>query len=133
MTRTPPLLALALVMALALLMAGCSTDPRGTRLELVTAEQLAGANACDGALAPPIRIERQGDMLAFVDATTGELRSIVWPFGFAAWVEFGVPVLYASDGGVVGREGDVLDNIGGSAFADGAGFVVCQIGERTYQ
>lgn len=69
--------------------------------------------------------------MVFVDATGGQRVEVVWPFGFAAWLEFGTGVLYASDGGVVGREGDVLDNIGGSESEDG--FRVCSIGVRTYQ
>jgi hypothetical protein len=121
----------SLLVALVLVMAACGTDPRGTRLAIQTREAEPAANACDGALAPPFRIARSGDALAFVDAASGEPVRIVWPFGFAAWLEFGTAVLYASDGGVVGREGDVLDNIGGAA--DEEGFRVCAVGARTYQ
>lgn len=119
------------MLALAASVAACGTDPRGTRLALQTREAEPAANACDGALSAPFRIARSGDAMAFVDVASGEPVSIVWPFGFAAWLEYGVPVLYASDGGVVGREGDVLDTIGGSAGEDG--FRVCSIGVRTYQ
>lgn len=69
--------------------------------------------------------------MVFVEVGTEARRSIVWPFGFAAWLERGVAVLYASDGSIVGREGDVLDNIGGAAIA-GEGFRVCAVGVRTY-
>jgi hypothetical protein len=119
-------------MALALAVAACSTDPRATRLVLRTAEAGAIAGACDAAATTPFRIERDGEEMVFVDPTTAARRSIIWPFGFAAWVEFGRAVLYARDGTVVGREGDVLDNIGGSDVED-EGFRVCAVGGRTYQ
>ena len=122
----------AALLAGGLLLAACSTDPRATRLDLLTAGGSA-LGECDGALSPPLRIRRDNSTMDFVDASSGELRTIIWPFGFAAWLEFGTGVLYASDGMVVGREGDVLDTIGGSVFADGSGFRVCSIGVRTYQ
>ena len=85
--------------------------------------------ACSFDLAAPFRIARDDEAMVFDDVATGERRYVVWPDGFAAWLEFGEAVLYASDGSVVGREGAVLDNIGG---AEGAGFHVCSIGVRTY-
>lgn len=118
----PLLLALVLI-------AACTTDLRGTRLRLETAASQPGL-ACDGAAAAPVRIERDDDELVFVDVGSKERRTIIWPFGFAAWLEYGRAVLYARDGEVVGREGDVLDKIGGGA--DAAGFHVCQVGDRTY-
>jgi hypothetical protein len=68
--------------------------------------------------------------VVFIDVATGQPRTMIWPFGFAAWLEFGTAVLYASDGSVVGREGDLLNTIGGAA--DEAGFQVCAVGARTY-
>jgi hypothetical protein len=120
-----------LLLALTLLVAGCATDPLATRLVLQTAPEQP-TQACDGAAATPFRIEHDGGEMMFVDVATGERRSVIWPFGFAAWLEFGMAVLYASDGSIVGREGDVLDNIGG-AGVEGDGFHVCSVGVRTYQ
>jgi len=122
---------ISLLLAVVLLAAACNTDPQATRLGLQTAPELP-PRACDGVLATPFRVGRVGDELIFVDAASGERRSIIWPFGFAAWLEFGQGVLYASDGTVVGREGEVLDKIGG-AGVEGEGFHVCSVGVRTYQ
>ena len=69
--------------------------------------------------------------MIFVDPATGERRTIIWPSGFAAWVEFGTAVLYGSDGIVVGREGDILDTIIGGNVA-GEGFRVCGIGVKPF-
>jgi hypothetical protein len=120
---------LGIALSAAVLFAACATDVRGDRLTLVTAPSQPGMG-CDGAAAAPVRIERDGDAMVFVDVATGQPASMIWPFGFAAWVEYGQAVLYARDGEVVGREGDVLDKIGGSAAPDG--FHVCQVGARTY-
>ena len=118
-----------LLLATVVLVGACATDPRGTRLVLPTAlGQSHGA--CSFVLAAPFRIARDDGQMIFVNVATGEDRYVVWPDGFAAWLEFGKAVLYASDGTVVGREGAVLDNIGG---AEGAGFRVCSVGARTYQ
>jgi hypothetical protein len=120
-----------LLLAITVVIGACNTDPEATRLRLQTAPELP-QRACEGALATPFRIGRDGDEMVFVDVGTGDRRSVVWPSGFAAWVEFGTAVLYASDGSVVGREGEVLDKIGG-AGVEGEGFHVCSVGVRTYQ
>lgn len=119
---------LAALATLAMVVTACTTDPRAIRLSLQT-ETRAREGACDSGALVPVRIEREADAITFVDGT-GRRVSIVWPFGFAAWGEFGSAVLYARDGSVVGREGDVLDTIGGAADAEG--FHVCRIGVRTY-
>jgi hypothetical protein len=119
-------------LALSALLAGCGTDVRGTRLQLATVGPQASAPAdCRASRAAPLRVERDGDAMVFVDVASGERRAVVWPEGFAAWAEYGRAVLYARDGSIVGREGDVLDKIGGAATADG-GFRVCAVGVRTY-
>ena len=123
---------LSLLLAIAISLGACTTDPEGTRLGLRTAIEPRAAGACDGAAATPFRIERDGGEMVFVDVGTDERRSMIWPFGFAAWLEFDRAVLYAGDGTVVGREGDVLDNIGG-AEVEAADFRVCSVGARTYQ
>jgi hypothetical protein len=120
--RIVPLVVLGLVLV------GCATDPRATRLGIQT-EPASSAVACDLSALAPVRIDRDGDDMVFV-GDTGARVSIIWPLGFAAWLEYGEAVLYARDGSVVGREGDVLDTIGGAAGDDG--FHVCKVGVRTY-
>ena len=115
-------------LVIALLLGGCATDLRATRLVLQT-ETVARGGACDDATLATVRVARDGDAIAFIDGTGAQV-SIIWPFGFAAWLEYGRAVLYASDGSVVGREGGVLDTIGGSV--DAAGFHACKVGVRTY-
>lgn len=127
--RRHVLCTLALALTVGVALAGCATDLRGTRLALQT-ETVSRGGACDGAAMAPVRIQHDGDAAVFVDVGTHQEVSVIWPFGFAAWLEFGAAVLYARDGEVVGREGAVLDTIGGSAADDG--FHVCQIGVRTY-
>ena len=109
-------------------LSACAMDVRATRLVLRT-ETGSRGGACDSATLVPVRIAHDGDAMIFVDGTGAHL-SVIWPFGFAAWLEYGRAVLYARDGSVVGREGGVLDTIGGSPGADG--FHVCQVGVRTY-
>ena len=122
---------LGLLLAVVVSLGACSTDPEGTRLRLRTADLQTGLTTCAGAAARPFRIERDGTDIVFVDVGTDGRRSMVWPFGFAAWLEFDRAVLYASDGTVVGREDDVLDNIGG-AEVEGGDFRVCSVGARAY-
>jgi hypothetical protein len=123
---------LGLLLAVAVSLGACTTDPEGTRLVLRTAEVQSGPTGCDGAAAAPVRIARDGNELVFVDVGTDQPRSMIWPFGFAAWLEFDRAVLYARDGTVIGREGNVLDTIGGGEV-EGEGFHVCSVGTRTYQ
>ena len=122
---------LVLLLAVAVALGACSSDPEGTRLGLRTdAFQVLSGTCALGAI-PPFRIERDGTEMVFVDAGTDERRSITWPFGFAAWLEYDAAVLYARDGTVVGREGDVLESIGAVDVADG-GYRVCGVGVRNY-
>jgi hypothetical protein len=126
------MLGLSLLLALALLLGACSTDPEGTRLALQTDAVQGSPEGCSLGAIPPVRIDREDGDMVFEDVATGVRRSITWPFGFAAWLEFDMAVLYASDGTVVGREGDVLGNIGG-AVIEGEAFRVCSVGARTYR
>jgi hypothetical protein len=123
--------ALGPLLAIAVSLGACSTDPEGTRLGLQTDAVRDPSGTCTVEAAPPFRIERDGDDMFFADVATGERRSIIWPFGFAAWLEYDVAVLYTSDGAGVGREGDVLSNIFGVDVA-GNGLRVCAVGVRTY-
>lgn len=122
---------LSLLLAIGVSLGACNTDPKAARLGLPTdAFQVPPGNCALGAI-PPFRIERAGTEMVFVDVGTGERRSITWPFGFAAWLEQGVAVLYATDGAVVGREGDVMERIGAVDY-DGGGYRVCGVGVRNY-
>ena len=120
-----------LLLAVAVSLGACSTDPEGTRLGLQTNAFQVLPGPCTLGAIPPFRIEREGAEMVFADVGTGERRSITWPFGFAAWLEYDVAVLYATDGTVVGREGDVLESIGGVDI-EGEGHRVCGIGVRSY-
>lgn len=123
---------LGILLAIAVSLGACSTDPEATRLGLRTADVQSGPTTCPLPAATPVRIERDGREVVFVEVGTDERRAMIWPFGFAAWLEFDVAVVYASDGTVVGREGGVLDNIGG-AEVEGGDFRVCSVGARTYR
>lgn len=122
---------LSLLLAVVISFGACSTDPEGARLGLRTADPQVGLTTCPAAAATRFRIERVGSEMVFVDVGTDQQRSLIWPFGFAAWVEFDRAVLYARDGTVVGREGEVLDKIGG-AEVEAGDFRVCSVGARTY-
>lgn len=122
---------LVLLLAIAVSLGACSTDPEGRRLGLQTDAFQALPGTCTLGAIPPFRIQRDGAEMVFVDVGTDERRSITWPFGFAAWLEYDLAVLYATDGTVVGREGDVLENIG-AVSVDGGGYRVCGVGARSY-
>lgn len=69
--------------------------------------------------------------MVFVAVATGRQTAVVWPHGFAARLVNGQAEPIAPDGVVIGREGDVLDNLGGSSGLGGA-FFVCSVGRKTY-
>jgi hypothetical protein len=52
---------------------------------------------------------------------------VVWPSGFAAWRVGGRSVVADPWGNVVGRDGDVLDSLGGGLGVDDA-FLICPFG-----
>jgi hypothetical protein len=121
---------LGVLLAVAVSLGACTPDPEGTRLGLPTEALQVMPGPCTFGAIPPFRIGRDGGDMVFEDIETGERRSITWPFGFAAWLEYGIAVLYATDGNVVGQEGDVLENIG--AVDLGGGYRVCAVGVRNY-
>lgn len=84
---------------------------------------------CSQALLGSVRIERSGSQLVFEMVTTAELVPIVWPYGYSARVVDGRAELLAADGSVVGREGDVLEQLGGGLGANDI-FHVCAVGDR---
>jgi hypothetical protein len=101
--------------------------PEGAiRLHITT----AGPNvsfACAAALLAPARIATSGDELILVWVESGATVRVVWPSGFAAWRVGGRAVLADPWGSVVGRDGDVLDSLGGGLGEDDA-FFICPYG-----
>jgi hypothetical protein len=83
---------------------------------------------CAAALLSPVRVEASGDELIVVAVESGNPVKVVWPAGFAAWHLDGRAVLADSWGKVVGRDGDVLDSLGGGAGTDDGAFHVCPFG-----
>jgi hypothetical protein len=82
---------------------------------------------CMTALLAPVRVATAGDELILVSTASGETVKVVWPSGFAAWEIGGRAVVADPWGSVVGRDGDVLDGLGGGTGLDDA-FHVCPYG-----
>lgn len=97
-----------------------------TRLQIVT----AGPNltfGCAAALLAPVRVATSDDELILVSVELGRTVDVVWPGGFAAWRLNGRAEVSDPWGTVVGREGDLLDGLGGGEGNDGA-FWICPFG-----
>ena len=115
------------------LLAACSAAAPGTPLELETAEfRLELSSECLGGGLTPVRIERQGSELRFSGVPGGEDVRLIWPNGFAARLVDGQGMLYASDGSVVGREGDELDDLGVCETRGGVP-IVASVGPKMYR
>lgn len=96
-----------------------------TRLHLTT-ESPNVSPGCATALLAPVRVATAGDELVLVSIESGEAMRVVWPSGFAAWQVDGRSVVADPGGGIVGRDGDVLDSLGGG-WGDDA-FEICPYG-----
>ena len=85
---------------------------------------------CATALLAPATVATDGDDLVLVIVESGEVADVVWPAGFGAWRVDGSAVLADPWGGIVGREGDIVDGLGGGSGNDGA-FYICPYGDPT--
>jgi hypothetical protein len=117
-----------------------SLPPGATALALATeapAVAVAGVNiGCDLVGLLPVRIGQAQGAVTFVIATDaghslGTTVRVVWPRGFSARLLNLRTEVVAPDGVVLGREGDVLTDLGGGGAADGA-FHVCDVGGTIY-
>ena len=97
-----------------------------TRLHLTTDAPNLSFGCMTAALAP-VRVATSGDALVLVTVGSGETVNVAWPSGFAAWRIDGRAVVADPWGSVVGREGDVLDSLGGGLGTDDV-FHICPFG-----
>ena len=111
------------------LLKGPALPAGATRLHIAT-EGPGLTFACAAALLSPVRVETSGDELVVVFVESGERANVVWPSGFAAWRLGNRSILADPWGRVVGRDGDVLDSLGGG-LGLGDDFNVCPFGVVT--
>lgn len=111
------------------LITGPALPAGAVRLHIETARPALTAG-CPTALLLPVIVATSGDEAVLVTVETGEPVAVVWPAGFAAWRVDGRAVIADPWGGVVGREGDVLDGLGGGTGPDDA-FHICPYGVVT--
>jgi len=123
-------LALSLVAMVTLV--ACASEPVPATFgpfPLVLRTQTRYFDACNDALLLPVRFTRVGEEVAFASVSTGEEVEIIWPKDFRARLTDGRAELLDSFGVTIAREGDVLDNVGGS----GDPWNACSIGGRYYR
>jgi hypothetical protein len=100
--------------------------PEGASRLHITTEGPHLSFGCASALLSPVRVATSGDELILVSVESGDPVKVVWPSGFAAWRVGGRSVLADPWGSIVGRDGDVLDSLGGGSGDDA--FHVCPFG-----
>jgi hypothetical protein len=108
------------------LFTGPSLPDGASRLMLATASPNLSLGCATAALAP-VRVSTSGDDVVLVSVESGQPVRVVWPAGFAAWRIDGREVVADPWGSVVGRDGDVLDNLGGG-LGTGDAFYICPFG-----
>lgn len=108
------------------LFTGPALPAGATRLHITT-ERPNLSFGCAAAALSPVRVATSGDELILVAVESGDTVQVVWPSGFAAWRLGGRAVLADPWGSVVGRDGDVLDSLGGG-LGEGDDFHICPFG-----
>lgn len=78
-----------------------------------------------------VKIGHLGSTVTFADAVTGTLADLTFPTGFTTSVADGRAELLASDGTVIGREGQTLQ-LGGAGVVDSNTFHVCTVNGVNY-
>jgi hypothetical protein len=128
--RTIATAGLVLLAVVALRVAPLFTGPAlptgASRLHIATASPNLSLG-CATALLMPARVSTTGDDLVLLSVESGETARVVWPAGFGAWRIDGRSVVADPWGSVVGRDGDVLDSLGGGLGLDDA-FYICPFG-----
>jgi len=109
------------------LFTGPALPAGATRLHITT-ERPNLSFGCAAAALSPVRVATSGDELILVAIESGDTVPVVWPSGFAAWRIDGRSVLADPWGSVVGRDGDVLDSLGGGGGGDDDAFHICPFG-----
>ena len=108
------------------LFTGPALPAGATRLHIAT-ESPNLSFGCATAGLTPVRVATSSDDLVLLSVESGQPINVVWPAGFAAWRVGGRAVLADPWGSVVGRDGDVLDSLGGG-LGLGDDFHVCPFG-----
>jgi len=104
---------------------GLPSPTAGTPLGL---ETYAPSGTCLQAAVLPVVIAHEEGMMVFRSASSPDhLVPLTWPVGYSARLVDGVAELVARNGNVMGRQGDVLDDLGGGPDASGR-FAVCSKG-----
>lgn len=112
------------------LFTGPAVPAGATRLHIAT--QTPNLNmGCATALLQPARVSTSGNDLVLVTVESGESVAVVWPAGFGAWRADGHAVIADAWGSVVGREGDVLESLGGGGSGLDGAFHICPFGIPT--
>jgi hypothetical protein len=75
---------------------------------------------CANAPVGPIRVEDTGSVARFRMVPTDELLELVWPPGYTAWLATGGAVVLNGTRDLVFREGQILENLGGTPQDDGS-------------